>query len=575
MFASLLAWPYIDPHTIVADDETRGAFQVATLVLLYGGVLSRGCACVNEGAELLLLTRYEDAVGAVLLPLLIAFPEAVLLCCSGARTRGGLDVGAGSLFGNTVFMLTVPWAIAVSSGAVGLADGRADYDDRRSRRAADCGAYLGAARRAARWLAAAAVPYVVLEVCGALAAALACCGVALLGALLRARSRTAGDERWLVHERRRRSAVDRFRNRSGFMAAIADVVDASTAEELERAAAELRADARAAAGVDRPPPPKRTFGGDAALRAILRPLFARRADALGKLAVGRVGRVFDDAGEPASEADVQRSFGPTPTDVLDFDGFVAGVRAYAGRLQARGRRHARQDARRRAARLRGSDTSSASSLSTAWDCSDDEEAAAAPDAGDDDDDDDALSVCPDEFAEARFESLGAQRAAIAARAWAKLGLGVVLVVLASAPLPDCLEVLADRFGVSNFIAAFVFVPVCTQLSEVAAIRGFAAKRTPRSLAYIFEQLLGAAAMRNALALGVLLAWLLARAEAWDYVAEGLVLLVVQAAVAALSSRRGATTLWHAALVFGLYPAAVAAVLGLRPRLEEPVAAALA
>ena len=156
-----------------------------------------------------------------------------------------------------------------------------------------------------------------------------------------------------------------------------------------------------------------------------------------------------------------------------------------------------------------------------------------------------------------------------------MSVGVVLVVLASAPLPDCLEVLADRFGVSNFIAAFVFVPVCTQLSEVAAIRGFAAKRTPRSLAYIFEQLLGAAAMRNALALGVLLAWLLARAEAWDYVAEGLVLLVVQAAVAALSSRRGATTLWHAALVFGLYPAAVAAVLGLRPRLEEPVAAALA
>ena len=122
----VLAWPYIDPHTIVADDETRGAFQVATLVLLYGGVLSRGCACVNEGAELLLLTRYEDAVGAVLLPLLIAFPEAVLLCCSGARTRGGLDVGAGSRFGNPVFMLTVPWAIAVSSGAVGLADGRAE-----------------------------------------------------------------------------------------------------------------------------------------------------------------------------------------------------------------------------------------------------------------------------------------------------------------------------------------------------------------------------------------------------------------------------------------------------------------
>ena len=60
---------------------------------------------------------------------------------------------------------------------------------------------------------------------------------ALLGALLRARSRTAGDERWLVHERRRRSAVDRFRNRSGFMAAIADVVDASTsAPETARAA---------------------------------------------------------------------------------------------------------------------------------------------------------------------------------------------------------------------------------------------------------------------------------------------------------------------------------------------------
>ncbi|KAH8054786.1 calcium:sodium antiporter [Aureococcus anophagefferens] len=508
MFASLLAWPYIDPRTIVADDETRGAFQVATLVLLYGGVLSRGCACVNEGAELLLLTRYEDAVGAVLLPLLIAFPEAVLLCCSGARTRGGLDVGAGSLFGNTVFMLTVPWAIAVSSGAVGR---RRPRGLRRPAVAArHCGAYLGA------------------------------------GEARRAGSRPRPCPT---------SAVDRFRNRSGFMAAIADVVDASTAEELERAAAELAR--RGAPLAPTAAARKRTFGGDAALRAILRPLFARRADALGKLAVGRA--VFDDAGEPASEADVQRSFGPTPTDVLDFDGFVAGVRAYAGRLQARGRRRCG-----RGSAGSGQRASSASSLSTAG-TADDEEAAAAPDAGDDGDDDDALSVCPDEFAEARFESLGA--AAIAARAWAKLGLGVVLVVLASAPLPDCLEVLADRFGVSNFIAAFVFVPVCTQLSEVAAIRGFAAKRTPRSLAYLFEQLLGAA-MRP-LALGVLLAWPRARRR------------LTTSPRAVLSSRRPSPRCRAGAAPrrcgtrrrLRPLPAA-AAVLGLRPRLEA-VAAALA
>ena len=206
---------------------------------------------------------------------------------------------------------------------------------------------------------------------------------------------------------------------------------------------------------------------------------------------------------------------------------------------------------------------------TFWECSDagdalcpDDEDGRADD-DDDDDDADALSVCPDELAEANFASLGAQRRAIARRATSRLAAGVALVVLSSAPMPDCLDVLADQFGVSNFAAGFVLVPLCTQLSELAAIATFAAKKTSRSLAYVFEQLLGAAALRNCLALFVLLAWLKARRKRWDYVASATVLLVVQLAVAALSSRDAPATLYHAALVLGLYPAAVAAVLALR------------
>ena len=90
------------------------------------------------------------------------------------------------------------------------------------------------------------------------------------------------------------------------------------------------------------------------------------------------------------------------------------------------------------------------------------------------------------------------------------------------------------------------------------------------MAYIFEQVLGAAMMRNSLALVILLAWLLAHDRRWHYVAEGAVLLAVQAAVAGLTARDAPKTVAQAAFVLALYPVSVAAALFLRPLLTSGV-----
>lgn len=69
---SLLSFPYINPKSVVesTDSDFWGSFQVSSLILFYGYFLSKGCALVSEGAELLLLTPYERVVGCTLLPVM-------------------------------------------------------------------------------------------------------------------------------------------------------------------------------------------------------------------------------------------------------------------------------------------------------------------------------------------------------------------------------------------------------------------------------------------------------------------------------------------------------------------------
>lgn len=102
----------------------------------------------------------------------------MLLCFAGSRVshHSDLDVGAGSLFGTTIFMLTVPWACSVYQARVpcdphhggpnyrGQRSGRRSWSWSRCDSGCDFGAHTSTVRRSCAWIALSAVPYLALDV---------------------------------------------------------------------------------------------------------------------------------------------------------------------------------------------------------------------------------------------------------------------------------------------------------------------------------------------------------------------------------------------------------------------------
>eukprot|EP01120_Amphizonella_sp_Union-15-10_P006092 TRINITY_DN1903_c0_g1_i1.p1 TRINITY_DN1903_c0_g1~~TRINITY_DN1903_c0_g1_i1.p1 ORF type:complete len:556 (-),score=72.88 TRINITY_DN1903_c0_g1_i1:45-1712(-) len=99
------------------------------LILFYGLILGASAKLISDGSEMMLelFPSYGTVIGALLLPILGAIPDAAIILVSGAlgpkeEAQSQLSVGVGTLAGSTIMVLTVPWSI-------GLWLGRTDSDE--------------------------------------------------------------------------------------------------------------------------------------------------------------------------------------------------------------------------------------------------------------------------------------------------------------------------------------------------------------------------------------------------------------------------------------------------------------
>lgn len=81
-----------------------------------------GAELISDGSELLLLTKYKDLIGMLIIPILGAVPEGamVLFAGVGANAQKTAGVGIGTLAGSSIMLLTINWAVVMLGGRVDL-----------------------------------------------------------------------------------------------------------------------------------------------------------------------------------------------------------------------------------------------------------------------------------------------------------------------------------------------------------------------------------------------------------------------------------------------------------------------
>ncbi|CAN0036010.1 unnamed protein product [Ectocarpus fasciculatus] len=139
--------------------------------------------------------------------------------------------------------------------------------------------------------------------------------------------------------------------------------------------------------------------------------------------------------------------------------------------------------------------------------------------------------------------------------------GTALVLIFSDPMVDVLGVLGDRTGISSFYISFVLAPLASNASELIAAFNYSLKKTSRTIVISFAALQGAACMNNTFCLGVFMFLIYFRSLAWEFSAETVTILLVQAAMAVLSLRNTFRVV-DGLMALSLYPLSLMVVAGL-------------
>jgi len=144
------------------------------------------------------------------------------------------------------------------------------------------------------------------------------------------------------------------------------------------------------------------------------------------------------------------------------------------------------------------------------------------------------------------------------RAFITLAFGVGLVTLFSDPMVDVLTVIGNRLDVSPFYISFIVTPIVSNASELISSIQSSAKKTRKSIDMTYSQLLGAATMNNTFCLAIFLILVYLKDLAWQFSAEVLAILLVEAAIViiTLTSKKDVLPLWKAGAVLCLYPASL-------------------
>jgi len=170
--------------------------------------------------------------------------------------------------------------------------------------------------------------------------------------------------------------------------------------------------------------------------------------------------------------------------------------------------------------------------------------------GDGEDDEPEEEEMPEDLAD--LEPREQQRRIKLRAAW-KMALGSAIVLIFSDPAVDVMAETGRRLQISPFYVSFVMAPIASNATELVAAYNYACKRTTKSMTTSLGTLLGAGVMNNTFCLGIFLGLVYFKSLAWEFSAETLSILVVEAVVALLVWGRRSMNLLSGLVVLALYP----------------------
>jgi Ca2+/Na+ antiporter len=461
------------------------------LMALYGAVLAYGASLIGEGSELLLEVLDPGLIGALLLPILGAVPDAMLVVASGitgtrdeAQTQ--LSVGMGTLAGSTVMLGTLVWSASMWLGRCDIRHGEA-LDRRltlspRTRRAwFETGVTVDDDTKwNARIAVIGLVPYCIVQ--------------AVAFAYL---DDPTGDTA---------ESIEKWVALAGFIVCMIGLVGYCTYQILnpklqEKKMAEARRHYNQRLAVER--------------WMHLMAVSKKRSE---------TSKLFDAGGDRDVDVDDDDERAGL-LDENDLESVPARAPVDIRGLGLKWRSTAQLNAaEKKEAGIQASDGG--------------EPVAIVNDDGDDED---------------RSEIEGMSKGQILRKATIMLTVGILLVTVLSDPMVGTITRFGDTVGIGSFYLSFVLTPLCSNASELISSLMFAAKKRRRNASLTYSQIYGAFIMNSTLVLGVFYALITFRDLAWTFSAETLTIIIVTLLVAVPASIKTTFTLIWAPVILALYP----------------------
>ena len=524
---------FIDVYSL--PDDGYGFFQLIFLTLVYGFILFTAANLISDGSEfLLLIPSIAGMVGSIVLPVLGAVPDAAIVIFSGlgSDAQYQLEVGMGALAGSTILLLTIPWALVIIAGRVDISEeGKANYkhpklDPPDRFDFLNTGVVVSSkTKTAALMMIGSSVSYLIIE--GAAlqyrtsddlaadetqyaAAAFTFAFILFIAYLtysyFDSQTETKTRDEYLIQ--------GLIENKLSMIAVVTGVLEDTAKPEDGETATLVTKDTEAV---------KR-------LKEILKPSFKKYdTNNSNSLDMEELGALLKDLGETLRPSQLKKHFIAADLDSsghVDYDEYVQFCITYA-----RNYNEIYKEASIEKINIQGDVTK------------------------DEEEEEDGEEI-PEDLLALPYEQQ--QRSIIFRAVWRML-LGTLLVVFFSDPMVDCLTAIGDRIGVRPFYIAFVLAPLASNASEIVASYKYAMKKTSTSVGISMSALLGAAIMNNTLVFGVMMIIIFVQSLYYEYFAETLTILIVEAAVATYVLVKNNHLVIDAFVLISFYPISIVLV----------------
>mmetsp|Transcript_40723 Transcript_40723/g.88706 ORF Transcript_40723/g.88706 Transcript_40723/m.88706 type:complete len:537 (-) Transcript_40723:197-1807(-) len=520
-----MATPFVDPETLTTP-------QLMFVTAIYGNVLFTASDLISDGSELLLLVpSLAGLVGSVVLPVLGAVPDGMMVLFSGMGddAQEQVSVGVGAMAGSTIMLLTFPWFLAVIGGRVNLDKTGAPMYSKPKNFKGEWAKLMPAGNFSLSETGVACGPSIREN--AVLMVVTACLFFVV-----------QGPASYATHTIESRVDQAAFVNNWAGVGLLGTIIGffyylnlqaKNAAQDSERRQIEKQIVAIKAGTVSLAGAMKEVFpsgqeklaeGADARamdkLTKVLRPFFDSY-DVNGDKTIdcNEFRALMKDLGEPVTDTGVKALFNQADRDhsgSVEFEEFRDLILTYMEKL-------------------------------THFQCLDDDDME-EPEGDDDEEEEEELEVPEDLM----YLSPEAQQVRIKLRAFYKMGIGTIMVLIFSDPAVDVLTAIGHKLEVKPFYVSFILAPFASNASELVAAYAYAGKKTASSMTISLATLEGAACMNNTWCLAIFFGIVYFRHLYWAFTAETIVTVLIQVMVACIAQKR-TMRLMDAFIVLGFYP----------------------